>query len=121
MIEPILTTRLKAQVTNVNNRVYPNFGPAGATRPYLVYKLISPGRVYSHDGFSQLSNSRYQVSVFADTYSSAKSTAKQVKEGFEGWKTTTVSGIFLTGEMDLYEEDTKIHHIPLDFFVWHSK
>ncbi len=121
MIESTLSNRLKGQATNVSNRVYPNVAPSGVDRPYLVYRLVSPGRDYTHAGFSDLSESRFQVSVFADNYGSAKNTAKQVKDGLEGWKTSEVLATFLAGEMDLYEDDTKIHHIPLDFWIWHKE
>lgn len=120
MIEEILFGRLKSQVTNVSNRVYPNAAPAGTDRPYLVYKKISPGPVYSHDGYS-VSESRYQVSVFADNQGSAKATAIQVKDGFYNWRTSEVQGVLLAGEVDLYNDDTKTHHIPIDFWVWHTR
>ncbi len=121
MIEHLLFDRLKDQVTNVSERIYPSIAPSGTTKPYLTYSLISPGRVYGHEGFAELSQSRYQVSVFTDSYASAKATAKQVKDAFEGWKSGDMRGSQLAGESDLYEHDTKTYHIPLDFWVWHNK
>ncbi len=119
-MEKTLFTKLKT-VTNVSNRVYPVLAPSGATLPYIVYRLVSPGRIYSHKGFGNLSQSRFQISVFSNTYDSAKATAKQVKDSIEGWEASGVSSTFLASEMDLYEKDVKIYHISLDFIIWHNK
>jgi hypothetical protein len=36
----------------------------------------------------------------------------------EGW--TGVQAAFKVNELDFYEEDTKMYHIPVDFMIWHN-
>ena len=98
-----------------------------AVSPYGVVFKVSPGKDYTHTG-SGLSQSRLQCSCYADTYLAAKTMAKQVIADMEAWPTKTTSAtstgvqtVFLESELDLFDDASKVHHVPLDFFVWHTQ
>ena len=105
--------------TSARVHLFLKVAPQTATTPYCVLFKVSPGRQYTHDGHS-MSNSRIQVSCFADDYRTAKLMVKQIKERMEQWPATDekVDAVFGAGELDLFEERT--YHIALDFFVWHT-
>ena len=66
-----------------------------------------------------------QVDVWASTYATAKSVAEQVRLAMNGFS-GTVSSVVIHGaravnERDLYEEETRIHHIALEYEVLHAE
>ena len=112
--------------TTVTGTFYLRVGTQDAVTPYGVVFKVSPGKDYTHTG-SGLSQSRLQCSCFADTYYAAKTFAREVITAMEAWPnstSTTASGVqtvFLEGETDLFDDASKVHHVPLDFFVWHTQ
>ena len=117
--ESELYTRLSSQLSStVGTRIYPAVAPNSATLPYLVYRKVSADKQYAHSGASSLSFDRLQVSVFSTGYVTGKALAGAVVTALEGW--TSAQAVFKANELDLYEDDTKVFHIPVDFFVWHN-
>ena len=112
--------------TTVTGTFYLRVGTQDAVTPYGVVFKVSPGKDYTHTG-SGLSQSRLQCSCFADTYYAAKTFAREVITAMEAWPNSTsttatgVQTVFLEGEMDLFDDASKVHHVPLDFFVWHTQ
>ena len=125
MIESNMRTYLDNS-TSVTGTFYLRVGTQEAVTPYGIVFKVSPGKDYTHTG-SGLSQSRLQCSCFADTYYAAKTFAREVITAMEAWPnstSTTASGVqtvFLEGEMDLFDDASKVHHIPLDFFIWHTQ
>ena len=125
MIESNMRTYLDNS-TSVTGTFYLRVGTQEAVTPYGIVFKVSPGKDYTHTG-SGLSQSRLQCSCFADTYYAAKTFAREVITAMEAWPnstSTTASGVqtvFLEGEMDLFDDASKVHHVPLDFFVWHTQ
>ena len=116
--ETALYTRLSSQLSStVGTRIYPTVAPSSATLPYLVYFKVSADKQYAHSGASSLSVDRVQVSVFSTGYLVAKNIAAAVVTALEGW---TSAVVFKANERDIYEDDTKTFHIPVDFRVWHN-
>ena len=105
--------------TSARVHLYLKVAPQKATTPYCVLFKVSPGRQYTHDGHS-MSNSRMQVSCFADDYRTAKLMVQQIKKRMKQWPATEekVDAVFLAGEVDLFEDRT--YHVALDFTVWHK-
>ena len=120
-IEPKIMARLKLTVPSVADRVYWLGALQGATLPYLTLSEISPGREYSHDGYSGIKRPRWQVSVFGSNYVQAKQTAEEVVAGMESWQADGVRVATVAGQADLYEEDTKIYHVPVSFFIHYEE
>ena len=125
MIESNMRTYLDNS-TSVTGTFYLRVGTQDAVTPYGIVFKVSPGKDYTHTG-SGLSQSRLQCSCFADTYYAAKTFASEVITAMEAWPnstSTTASGVqtvFLEGETDLFDDASKVHHVPLDFFVWHTQ
>src|SRR5262245_22501536 len=112
----------------VAGRIYPMTYPQGSVLPAVVYQRTSKISDYSHDGEAGSSESRYQISSFADTYSQAKQTALEVKKALEPWmaqqevidSTLLIGGVFLENEFDVYGpeevEQTSAYHVLADYF-----
>ncbi|MCK9583186.1 MAG: hypothetical protein M0Q46_06220 [Endomicrobiales bacterium] len=130
MIETALYQYLAAYIpltSLVGTRIEPVVASQGTIRPNLVYFKIGDDRKFSLDGFSKLSATRLQLSCFADLYETngsvigAKNVAIQVIAAMEAWTGASgIQAVYSIGERDLFETETEIHHIPLDFIVWHS-
>lgn len=121
MLEPKIMARLKAEVPSVNERVNWQGDHQGRETPYLIISEVSAGREYSHDGYSKIMRPRWQVSVYGSSYIEAKTAAKEVIAAMEGWAADGIRFAPVAGSVDLYEEDTKLHHIPVDFFIYYDE
>lgn len=91
-------------------RVYSVKALQEAEATYTTISLISKSRRMM--GTNQY---RLQFSVFAKSYGQAKNIANAIEE-----KIKTVDGlsqvfaVYPENQVDLYEEDTKLYHIPVD-------
>ncbi len=120
-IEPKILRYLRNNVRVVRDRVYFPPGPQGGVLPYLTVRKISEVKDYTHDGPSGLSALRFQVSVFGKNYVDAKRAAVDVKTAMDSWRADGIKFAPLENETDLYEESTKLYHIPLDFFIQYQE
>lgn len=131
LIEQAILTALFANASVkgvVADRIYYVQAPQGVTAPYVVFFKVSGPRVHSHDGASGLAHPRFQFSCFAKTYAAAKQIAGYIQTVLQGYSGTlggtggvTVRGCFYENETDLYEPDTGLFHIALDFYIWHKE
>lgn len=122
MIETALYSRLTTYApleALISTRVYAVAPPQDVVLPYCVCSKVSNQRQYSHDGYSSLQRPRIQVSCFATGYLIAKQIAEQVIAALESWPgADNVQAAFMENEIDLYEQDTKLYHVPVDFLIW---
>jgi len=114
-----LTYNKLNNATTAGTAVYGGGRAASVTPPYIVFFVVSENRLYAHDGEVGLSRPRVQVSCFADTYTGAVDLAGEVIAELESW--AEVSHAMQDNEQDLYEEDTGLYHIPLDFFIGYRR
>jgi len=92
--------------------------PQNTTKPFCVYQLISPNREYSHSGYSGLSKPRVQISCYAETYDGAHAVADKVIEAVEAWPgATNIQAAFIDNQQDMYDSETDLYHVPVDFIV----
>ena len=106
----------------ISTRVYGgDNAPDKATKPYCVYSQVSAGRKYTHGGYAGIQRPRMQVNCYAETYEVAKEVAAQVTAALESWSVANVQvgAAFQDNEVDLYEKDTGLYVVPVDFFVWY--
>lgn len=102
----------------VGTRIYPLILPQSPILPAITYSKVSGPRVNSKDGASGLAYPRFQFSCWAKSYGQAKQVAEQIRLALD----TFPSGrAFIENEQDIYEPDTGIHHIPIDFIIWHTE
>ncbi|HBV97778.1 MAG: hypothetical protein JL50_02945 [Peptococcaceae bacterium BICA1-7] len=105
----------------VADRIYPLVAPQDVEKPYCVYMQVSNTRIHSHSGYSGLQRPRMQVSGIAETYPEAKAVADQVTAALEAWPgADNVKAAFFQNETDLYEEETGLFIVSVDFFIWHG-
>jgi len=131
LIEQALMTYLLAQsgITSlVGQRIYFVQAPQDTETPYIVVTKVSGVREHSHDGSSHLAHPRFQFSVFATTYSSAKSIASALQTALQGYSGTmggesgvSVGATFYENEMDFYETESQLYHVPVDYIIWHTE
>lgn len=122
----------------VGTRVYPLYVPQDAAMPAIAYQKISSQKYQAHDGSSHLARSRFQLTVEADDYATAKETATAVKacwDSFAGYVGTTASGLTIQGtsiENEMDGEDvgasgqmaTPLVVTPIvriDVVMWHEE
>ncbi len=100
-----------------------------STRPYIVLNRVSGNRDYHMAGASGYVQSRVQVDVYAETYSSAQTTVRAVRDAVSGLKTTVggtqIQFITVESERDLPADDagdiTHLFRISLDLMVHHDE
>jgi|SRR5688500_15817029 len=115
-LEEKLRARLVTVGTDAGQRIYPLRMPQPATFPLIVYQRISGPRIYTHDGDSQLIEPRVQFNCWAKTDAGKEALAYQVKAAFSGWsdKPNGIGHVFMTYELDEWEEVTGLHRKMLD-------
>ena len=103
----------------VSNRIYPVRMPLNVTYPAISIHEISG----NEDHVTGHKHNRYQVSCWSTSFSQAQSLKEAVIDCLQRYKGVAsgnkIKQISFEGSMDLYEEETKIYHIPLDFIVIH--
>ncbi|GAE27026.1 hypothetical protein JCM9140_3137 [Halalkalibacter wakoensis JCM 9140] len=98
----------------VGNRIYPQVAPEGVKAPYICYYEMPNS---AHD--IPVSFPRIQFSVFSPRYTEAKNVSAELKNILNRYSGTigtkrVIQGVWI-GLPELYERDTKLHHIPSDF------
>jgi Protein of unknown function (DUF3168) len=97
--------------TDKTTGVFPGFAPKEVSVPYIVYAQASGDQDRTMQGSSALQQASFQLELYAASYYTAKKLAQAVKAllaGYTGTLTdtdqTTVEGIWLTHEGDIFEE-----------------
>lgn len=89
-------------------------------RPYIVHGSVTASPIYTMDGLVKLTPwDSYQISCFADAYSTAKTVAIAVVNALTG---VHDSAFFKWIDMRRmpFEEDVRVHQVVVDFAVWES-
>ncbi len=105
----------------VGTRIYPLNFPQGVTFPAIKYQLISNERPVSHTGSTKLQSPVFQISVFAESRDIAvelKERVINILNGLRGMlNNTKVAGLIYQSEQEIYEPETKLYHIPVEFKI----
>ena len=117
---------IRAQVfqilSNSSFSVYGRKAPGGSSPPYAVFSIISNVAGYTHDGPDETGEARVQVSCYANTYGGAGAVVDSIVNAVH--TSTNTYGVRKkrkVNEVDFYEEDTNLYHIPVDFILGHVK
>lgn len=70
-------------------------------RPYVVLTRISAVRDYHLQGASGYVVSRIQIDIYADTYTSADTTAQAIIRTLSGYRGGSILGLFVDNQRDL--------------------
>ena len=107
----------------VSTRIYLLFLSQNATLPALTYARISTERESAFVSDPGLSTARIQVDVWADTVVSVQNVAEEVRGALHRYRGTIVTVVIeeshIENEVMMYEPETEIYHIVLDFMVLH--
>jgi len=100
-VEQAIVQLLKADTdvaALVGTKIYPQIAPQNKVYPYIVYHLVTEIPLRHLASASNLSYSRQQLDIFADTYAKAKDLAEKVfqaLDGFRGLVTYTDGSLFI--------------------------
>lgn len=93
-------------------------------RPYIVMQRIGGLPDYHMQGPSGYVASRVQIDVYADTFTSAHSTADQVVGLLSGYRDGDIRGVFVDGLRDLPASDagevSHLFRVSIDVIVHHT-
>ncbi len=105
----------------VGARVYPIIMPQDGTLPAIVFSRIATDRELSHSGSIDVTKGVFQISCFSETPFGAKQLAKAVYSAMHGYAGTVgTEHVFMCkciNEVDAFEQDTDVFHVPLDMLV----
>lgn len=130
MIEVALRSHLvgfAAVAALVGTRVHPTILPQAPALPAITYQLITERNVYSSVGHSGLTGPLIQVDSWAETFLEAAQLADAVKDALHAFnglaavaQGTTLGGTFCVRRTTFYEDDTQLHRVSADYFLWYS-
>jgi hypothetical protein len=123
MIEDALRTRLLAVTAiadQISQRMYVNQAPQGVDKPYVVYFIVSNTPEYTAHCIQD--NVIIQYSVFANTYSQARTIANLIRENLEPFfgiiDGVSVTAIRFDGiGASEKEKNSQLAHISYDFKI----
>jgi hypothetical protein len=123
VIETAVRARVLAEVAALGDRFYPVKLPQEPTLPAITYRRLSPGASdMTLDGPGGLKEPRIRLDVWDTSFTGARAIAEAVKTALNGFRGVCgdqeLQGVFLAAEQDLYEDDTELHRVLLEFSVW---
>jgi hypothetical protein len=123
-LETVLYTRLttfSGLAALVGLRVYArNAMPQGGMLPAVSFYRVSVERVSAMGVDTGLARARVQVDTWDTTVDGARAVAEQVRLALQRWRNNTgtvVQDVYVLNELDLYEEETRLHRVMYDFDV----
>lgn len=116
--------------TAVSGLVGDRVGPRlvqGEGFPSVTFGRVSTTRVHAMGADPGLEQVRMQTDSWGETYLAAKSLAEAVKTTVSRFRGTvtgeTIQDVLLVNEIDLEEErgeDSMLHRVSQDYYVWHE-
>lgn len=119
-VEADIFSRLSGYTTLaalIGTRVYPSLLPQNATYPAVSYRRVSSERPPVMGDDTGIVRARFQFDVWATSYSgmiAVKELVREAMQRYSGTATVTILETFILMDMDLYEDDTRIHHGVID-------
>lgn len=116
---------LEADLTAVlsplaGGRVYPDFAPDNAARPYIVYQQVGgPSPNYLEKAVPDGRGARMQVACWADTRLAASALALQVEDALvqaTAFDTESAGALVATAD-----PDTRLRGARQDFLIWAAR
>lgn len=100
----------------VSDRIYRGRLPANVKPPHIIIWLLSSDRLYDHDGYSGMTKAMLQISCFSYDTDEADTMAAAVRASLESWpaESGNVMAVFVEDQSDGFEQETLLHHVPLD-------
>lgn len=108
----MIEAKVHQALSGITDKVTPLMLPQNATYPAITYFNVTPVPINHLKGESDTQNARIQVDIWAESYSEVKSLYLEVKTSM-----SAISSLFL-GANEVYEDETKLYRLSLDFSVW---
>jgi hypothetical protein len=127
LLEEAIYTRTISQCPSLNSRFYPVLVQQGASYPAARYiRIDDPEVATTHDGGpAGLSRPRFQIDIFALSFTEARDAAEEVRlcwEGYQGVEAgVTIGAVLKADRRDSYDSGTKLFSTSFDFFFWHNE
>ncbi|MNG11232.1 hypothetical protein D3C84_947530 [compost metagenome] len=99
----------------VGDRVAAGMLPEGELRPYVTYSLVTGERIGSMTDSGLMRHVRLQLDCWSPNYKQAKQIALAVQDAMEA---SALFEVVFVGDQDLYDDETKLQRVLLDYSVW---
>jgi len=99
----------------VGQRIAAGILPEGELRPYVTYSLVTGERIPSMSDSGLMRHARMQVNCWSQSYSEAKQIALAVQSAIEA---SALFEVVFIGDQDLYDPETNLFYMVLDYSVW---
>jgi hypothetical protein len=131
-IEKLLTTLLEADAgvgAIAADRIYPLVVPQDAAMPAITYQKTSGNWQIQMSGPHNMSQERFRINCWAETYSEVKGLADAVRAELNGYDTGNASVdvhiITLENETDLINVNPEVRGLQrygraMDFIIWYK-
>lgn len=123
-----LVTYLNAQYDlndMVGGRIHAARLPDKPTLPAVVYRVVTNFGSISHDGPVELRNPRVQLDVWGERPADIEPVAEAIITALLGYRgpmgdVEYTAGWVLADSTDIFEKDTGLYRISMDFRGWYS-
>lgn len=92
---------------------------------YVILRRISGQRDYHMQGSSRYVQSRVQIDVYGETYTTVRNTVKEIVAILSGYRGGIIQGIFLDSQRDLPATDagevTYLFRTSVDAIIHHTE
>lgn len=110
----------------VSTRIYPSVAAQDSDKPYIVFYRISTERIGALNDDTDVVNVRFQIDVWASSYTSLRTTADAVRSALQRWQNVTVSSTkiedsVIEDEQESYDNDVKAHRAMIDVIITHRE
>ena len=124
-IESVIYDRLSGHAglsALVSTRVYPNVAPQNVTVPFVTYRRVSALRESGYGEDIGIVTSRFQIDMYATTYSGVRAIAEQVRAATQRYRASgtdpEVIDTFIENELETFEaEPALLHHAVTDIRI----
>lgn len=119
MITETVYSILAGSSPAVSTRVFPSVVPQGQEFPAIVYQRDATRYLQTFDGHNSLTESSFQIDCYAATVAEAETLAGAVKTAMLAYSTAPVMQVRIDNWLSLFEPETELHRVLLQFTVWH--
>lgn len=126
-LETAIISLINADVTLVgllSTRWYPLRLPENPTYPSGTYQQISDLNISSHQGNSNLADTRLQLTIWTTKYSDGVTIRDELKRVLRDFKGTVGSDrldrVEWANDLTMLEPETQKHQRVIDLLVWHN-
>ena len=126
-IEEALYSKLVSDA-GVSTRIYPNVVPQDIALPAVAFQRISTVRDMAHDGPLGIAHVRFQLTISAASYTSARVVANAIRTALDGFSGlmggasgVTVEASFVENDSDGYNQAGGEQVVRLDVLIIHQE